>query len=411
MPKVLTNPKVMRFFAWIASLLIAAPLVAGVDTVEVYKGQVISREAIWRFGLPVCRELVDHAALTNEGTLNTTGIRDFTEDRTWLLAKHPSFEARKIADAIRTGKEGRIPNPAQADAIESHYDLVARWPRDLVDAIRLRCDQMGLDAIMSDMQNPEDFSNQVELLAYAFLRGPGGKSAVHEDNKPLDALRDTIGKNRRYWFFGPTVEELAAPMALEWQRQRSALLMDPVEEVRASKAFVLSKQGFTLEAYRCGDILLSGKHGFPRNPNLAANYFRFAAGRGMPAAQHNLATCYRDGVGVPRDAKAAFFWYHEAARRGFSQSSFNVGLAYLEGAGVAKDKTSGLAWVLIWKDSGLPPPDAEIGARVDQMLTGLSLDQRSEVERKKAQLISDSLAYCRGVARSVPFPTYILSPR
>lgn len=402
----------MRIFAWITPFLAAASLLAGDDTVEVYKGQLISKEAVWRFGLPVCRALVDYATLANEGTLNTTGIREFTEDRTWMFDKHPSFEARKTADAIRTGKEGRIPDPARAEVIERHYDLVGKWPQHVVDALRLRCDAMGFDAIMSDIQNPKTFDDQVELLAYAFLRGPDAKVTEFETNTPLQALRDTIGKNQRYWFFGPTVEELAAPRALEWQRERAALVVDPVDaKARPCEAFVRSKQGLTLDAYRCGGILLNGKHGFPRDPSLAANYFRFAAGRGMPPAQHNLATCFRDGVGVPRDAKAAFFWYLEAARRGFSQSSFNVGLAYLEGAGVAKDKISGLAWILIWKDSGLPPPDAALGARVEQLLSGLSPDERDEVERRKAQLIADSLAYCRGEARAVPNPTYIIFPR
>jgi len=54
------------------------------------------------------------------------------------------------------------------------------------------------------------------------------------------------------------------------------------------------------------------------------NWYRKAADQGNAAAQSNLATSYRDGVGVTKDEQEAVNWYRKAAELGLKQAKSSV---------------------------------------------------------------------------------------
>jgi dienelactone hydrolase len=142
-------------------------------------------------------------------------------------------------------------------------------------------------------------------------------------------------------------------------------------------------------AYRNGD-------GVARNDALAARLFRFAADRGHPRAQWELAEMMRLGIGMPRDAAGAvpllrasaaagegeamnilgFFardgiagprddagavaWFREAAALRNDYAYYNLGRMYWEGrGGLAKDRAEA---VRLWRKSAfLDNPLARLG--------------------------------------------------
>ncbi len=76
------------------------------------------------------------------------------------------------------------------------------------------------------------------------------------------------------------------------------------------------------DAARAGDVgaqiwladeFFFGRNGRPRNPTLAAFWFRRAAEEGSPTGAYNLAVCLEHGWGVERDLIDAFRFYSQAA--------------------------------------------------------------------------------------------------
>ena len=60
--------------------------------------------------------------------------------------------------------------------------------------------------------------------------------------------------------------------------------------------------------------------GLPKNPRLAARYYRKAAERGDGGAQFNLAVSLEFGYGIKRDLAQAKKWYAAAARKGVKEA-------------------------------------------------------------------------------------------
>ena len=56
-------------------------------------------------------------------------------------------------------------------------------------------------------------------------------------------------------------------------------------------------------------VLYSGGLGVPQDHVQAANWFRMAADRDLPAAQMKLGELYQEGKGVPKDSQEAYFWF------------------------------------------------------------------------------------------------------
>jgi hypothetical protein len=73
-------------------------------------------------------------------------------------------------------------------------------------------------------------------------------------------------------------------------------------------------------------------------------YFKLAAAKNHPVAQHWLGEMYRRGWGVDRDSAKAFGWFMKAAQQGDAYSQCRVG-AFLEaGDGVPRDINAARTW-------------------------------------------------------------------
>lgn len=104
-------------------------------------------------------------------------------------------------------------------------------------------------------------------------------------------------------------------------------------------------------------------HGVPRLPEVAAEAFRRAAGRGHSVAQYELGRRLDAGDGVTEDPAQAFDWFKKAADQGHADAAAMIGRAYLLGRGVAADRLQAMVR-LTWAKSA--------GSRVaEEILDGL----------------------------------------
>ncbi|QEL20774.1 C39 family peptidase [Limnoglobus roseus] len=76
--------------------------------------------------------------------------------------------------------------------------------------------------------------------------------------------------------------------------------------------------------------------GVQRSPEIAAGYFKAAAGQSTAAAW-NLGQCYFAGLGVDQDVPKALAAWTRAAARGHGRSASTAAMVYLAGDGVPAD--------------------------------------------------------------------------
>ena len=60
--------------------------------------------------------------------------------------------------------------------------------------------------------------------------------------------------------------------------------------------------------------------GCTKNASKAASYYLAAAEKGNKYAQHNIAFCYWDGVGIEKDREAAVMWMRRSAAQGYEKA-------------------------------------------------------------------------------------------
>ncbi len=93
--------------------------------------------------------------------------------------------------------------------------------------------------------------------------------------------------------------------------------------------------------------------GLPRDPTVAAGWYRKAAEQGLAIAQHFLGLAYVNGEGVRIDDAEAARWFARAAAQGFAQSQYMLGLMLLDGRGVSKDVVHGYAYIVMAGQAGV----------------------------------------------------------
>lgn len=131
------------------------------------------------------------------------------------------------------------------------------------------------------------------------------------------------------------------PAALFEEGRR--LLQAPPTELNAEMAL-----GNIRQAAEAGHPDAIGAMGFlyarglavPKDPTVAADWFRRGAEAGSAKAQLNYGTVLLAGEGVPKDEAAAVFWITRAAEAGLPEAQERLGFAYLHGdalPGIAKD--------------------------------------------------------------------------
>ena len=81
-----------------------------------------------------------------------------------------------------------------------------------------------------------------------------------------------------------------------------------------------------------------------KNYSEAVKYFKIAAERGYPEAQHRLGCRYDKGQGVKEDKAEAFKWFKMAANKGNMKAQAMVGQYYFVGTGVKQDMITAKEW-------------------------------------------------------------------
>ncbi len=66
-----------------------------------------------------------------------------------------------------------------------------------------------------------------------------------------------------------------------------------------------------------------------------------------PGAQHNLALCFLDGIGIEQDQRKAVFWFLQAAKQGLAKAQFNLAYAYEKEIGIDPDPENRV-WATYW---------------------------------------------------------------
>ncbi len=84
--------------------------------------------------------------------------------------------------------------------------------------------------------------------------------------------------------------------------------------------------------------------GCPANLELALQFYRRAAFRGLAKAQHALGFLYATGQGVGRDEAMAIKWFEAAAGQGHVSAQHNLGVMFAEGRGVSQDEKAAIRW-------------------------------------------------------------------
>lgn len=95
--------------------------------------------------------------------------------------------------------------------------------------------------------------------------------------------------------------------------------------------------------YLVGNRLERGED-CPPDSETAAQFYRRAAFRGLPEAQHAIAFLCATGQGIARDEVQAVRWFQAAAEQGHTSAQHNLGVMYAEGRGVERDEQEAVRW-------------------------------------------------------------------
>ena len=114
---------------------------------------------------------------------------------------------------------------------------------------------------------------------------------------------------------------------------------DPDTAIAALEALGEAGDASAVEAL--GELFGAGARGIRRDPARACDYFEQVPAE-RADAQHNIATCYYDGVGRPRDHAKARVHYARAIAAGFTQSQCALGNMLIKGEGARR--TSSADW-------------------------------------------------------------------
>ncbi|KAI9325701.1 hypothetical protein DFJ73DRAFT_198142 [Zopfochytrium polystomum] len=187
-------------------------------------------------------------------------------------------------------------------------------------------------------------SLNLEDLVSAGIRGAGAVQAEEEIQVGVDYRNRTSSPQPNHPAMSSgrqdEVRNLAADVAVSLQI--SADGGDPVSQKNL------------------GLLYLNGR-GVPKDPSMAAPWFRKAAEQGNAAAQNNLGLMYRNGNGVPKNLTETLRWFREAANQGDPDGLHNLGILYSDGEGVAQDLAEAAVWFRKAAEKGHAQSQANLG--------------------------------------------------
>lgn len=123
----------------------------------------------------------------------------------------------------------------------------------------------------------------------------------------------------------------------------------------------LSRQGNAEAAFGLGMLYDLG-NGTPEDPEAAFFWYKFAADRGIPAAEINVGAMYDSGRGITADRASAALWFAKAAAHGSHRAQYALGMLYEAGEGVPNNPEAAAAWYRVAEHGGLSAAGARLKA-------------------------------------------------
>lgn len=238
----------------------------------------------------------------------------------------------------------------------------------------------------------------IEALGPANAAAPAPSPAVDASPSLGAADRPTSSEPRRRGISSPDVarDKKARSTASPAQRldetpkaaPRPAATYSP--EARKELISRLERdvdRGDRESAYLLGRLNAAGVY-VAANEGMAVRYFRLAADgvRGLPAAMHDLAECYRLGRGVGRSAQKAIELHERAAVADFAPSFYRLGRIYWLGADAPQNFERAYRRFKRAADLGYPPACFRLA---EILLTGLGAPRNLEKAFEFAMLAAE----------------------
>jgi TPR repeat protein len=123
--------------------------------------------------------------------------------------------------------------------------------------------------------------------------------------------------------------------------------------VEAEKWFrMAAERGHTWGQCRLGEFHKMGFNSYfdkvtgeARDNVEAEKWLRKAANQGLAEAQHLLARCYLDGIGVPQDNLEGLRWLNKSVEQGCAEAQYFLARLYMSGRGVSQDYHEAIRWL------------------------------------------------------------------
>ncbi len=148
-------------------------------------------------------------------------------------------------------------------------------------------------------------------------------------------------------------------------------------------------QGYAPAQLYLASLYESGGAGLKKDIAEARRWTELAARGGDRKAMHNFALYAFEGAGgQPKNPALAAQWFRKAGDLGLVDSQYNLGRLYEQGLGVAKNSAEALKWYLIAARSG----DQESLSSAARVRTRLSVDTQLVAERAAAGFRSTAVA-------------------
>lgn len=142
-----------------------------------------------------------------------------------------------------------------------------------------------------------------------------------------------------------TITDLPHNLKMSLLLERGWLLYNAKRYDEAMTCFIDAAEKGSANAFNAIALYYYQGHGYERNLQKAAQWFRYAADMGYASAQRNLGDCYLRGEGVPQDNKQAFYWYKQAAEKQNVKAMVKLGKCYADGIGVKKNEKQAKYWL------------------------------------------------------------------
>jgi TPR repeat protein len=115
-----------------------------------------------------------------------------------------------------------------------------------------------------------------------------------------------------------------------------------------------------------------------RDPVRAREMFGYAASYFRDAdAQYNLGRLYLEGVGAPKDPKIAARWFRLSAKKGQARAQAMLGGMLFSGKDVPRQAGYGLMWLTLAKGGAAPADQVWIAEQYDSAMAQATEDERA----------------------------------